>query len=156
MSQDMREPLLDAPSAPSFDEVKERPPPFAPGSRPTPEASAPAAQSTEREGAPAPRRNSLDPAPAAGGRSGDGVVLVEVHHYHQDGAQEGICCPLMIFILGFSIPTLWIFGCCYLGSRNPTVRLLGRASIIALGISLMTAVIIVFNIWARSGKWPWV
>jgi len=122
-----------------------------------PEPSAPAAVSREREAqqlqkSAQPLANASSETPARG--CGDNVVLVEVHHYHEV-PQEGICCPLMVFILGFSMPALWIFGCCYLSSRNPTIRLLGRASIIALGISLMTGVIVTFHIWAKSGKWPW-
>mmetsp|Transcript_19786 Transcript_19786/g.40359 ORF Transcript_19786/g.40359 Transcript_19786/m.40359 type:complete len:168 (-) Transcript_19786:84-587(-) len=162
--QGMKEPLLEQPSAPTLDEAAgSRPPPFAPGSG-APQPSAPsweAEQDVETAkvkgfapvDVPAASGFAQAPAPA---RGGDGVVHVHVHHVHHVPAdQESICCPLMIFILGFSFPTLWLFGCCYIRSRNPTIRLLGKASIIAFGISMFTGVIIIFQIWARSGKWPW-
>ena len=69
--------------------------------------------------------------------------------------RESVCCPLLLFILGFTFPVLWLFGCCYLSARTRRVRFLGRLSLCAFALGIMTSMIITFHFNARTGQWPW-
>ena len=69
--------------------------------------------------------------------------------------RESICCPLVILLMGFSCPILWLGGCCYLSARTARVRFLGRMALFAFLLFTASSLIVTLHINARTGQWPW-
>mmetsp|Transcript_84221 Transcript_84221/g.225145 ORF Transcript_84221/g.225145 Transcript_84221/m.225145 type:complete len:187 (+) Transcript_84221:119-679(+) len=69
--------------------------------------------------------------------------------------KESICCPLLLFILGFTFPILWLFGCCYVSAKTARVRFLGRVSLFAFILVTATSLTVALHFNARTGGWPW-
>jgi hypothetical protein len=69
--------------------------------------------------------------------------------------RESVCCPLVILLLGFSCPVLWLGGCCYLSARTARVRFLGRMALFAFLLVAASSLIVTLHINARTGQWPW-
>jgi hypothetical protein len=65
---------------------------------------------------------------------------------------DGVCCPLMTFIFGFSFPLIWLLACCQLSSNNPSARFLARCSVLALIITGLTSGGIIIGNFTKSGK----
>mmetsp|Transcript_39243 Transcript_39243/g.76757 ORF Transcript_39243/g.76757 Transcript_39243/m.76757 type:complete len:216 (+) Transcript_39243:233-880(+) len=82
------------------------------------------------------------------------VVITVRHENARAPVAEGVCCALMIFILGFTFPLLWLLACCQLGSPSRSVRFLSRCSILALILVTTGLGAIILND-AKTGKWPW-
>ena len=74
---------------------------------------------------------------------------------HTIPPKESVCCPLIILVVGFSCPIVWLFGCCYLSARTARVRFLGRMAIFAFLLVAASTLIVSLHFNARTGKWPW-
>uniref|UniRef100_A0A6T8P3C3 Uncharacterized protein n=1 Tax=Hemiselmis andersenii TaxID=464988 RepID=A0A6T8P3C3_HEMAN len=88
-----------------------------------------------------------------GGRQEPAVVILRDERPRGPVA-EGVCCALMIFILGFTFPLLWLLACCQLSSPSRSVRFLSRCSILCLILVATGLGAIILND-AKTGKWPW-
>ena len=85
------------------------------------------------------------------------VVVIRHEHTHVGAstAPEGVCCALLVFILGFTMPLLWLLACCQLGSPSRSVRFLSRCSMLAFVLTSTGLGLIIYHDLTASGKWPW-
>lgn len=74
---------------------------------------------------------------------------------HAPPPKESVCCPLIILVVGFSCPIVWLFGCCYLSARTARVRFLGRMAVFAFLLVCASTLVVALHFNARTGKWPW-
>jgi hypothetical protein len=97
----------------------------------------------------------------SGTRGDRGIRDVEAP-YHQmppqvivirdERSYDGVCCPLLTFIFGFSFPLIWLLACCQMSSNNPSARFLARCSVLAFIITGLTSGGIILGNFSKSGK----
>ena len=154
-----------------------RPPPFAPGSdygqedyqpemgrssaRTTPRDYSPRQQQQQQQQQPVvyPGRNGSPQTIYVNGANngaGQQPQVVVIRHEHVGApAPEGVCCALLVFILGFTFPMLWLLACCQLGSPSKSVRFISRLSMIAFVLTATSLGAIIYHELSSTGKWPW-
>lgn len=93
----------------------------------------------------------------SGGQQQQPQVVV-IRHEHVGApapAPEGVCCALLVFILGFTFPVLWLLACCQMGSPSRSVRFLSRLSMLAFILTATGLGAIIYQDYVKGGKWPW-
>uniref|UniRef100_A0A7S0VQ15 Uncharacterized protein n=1 Tax=Hemiselmis tepida TaxID=464990 RepID=A0A7S0VQ15_9CRYP len=127
---------------------------------------APARLSPRPEARPSPRQSPRQQQQVVYPREGPQTIYIDRGGGQQQPAvvilrderrspvAEGVCCALMVFILGFTFPLLWLLACCQLSSPSRSVRFLSRCSILCLILVTTGLGAIILND-AKTGKWPW-